>query len=301
MIVHGYAGAAADGPPLGSQLKALKAAGCGRVVRENITGARADRPRLAKLLATIESGDVLIVTRLDRLARSIRDLLNIVEALAARGAAVRSLSEPWADTTSDNDVMRTILGGLAAFERDLLRVRTSRGRRRAVARGQHMGRPLALDPRQRQEVTTALAAGTATQAELARQFNVSQSTISRLADNVASMAVKPRLDAETERAARAFMRRLEGKFAVRDVIVFGSRARRTHTAESDADIAVVLKGRRGDRYKLVREMGDAAYDAMVETGIYISPLPLWESELKQPELFGNPRLIEAIKREGLRL
>jgi predicted nucleotidyltransferase len=129
-------------------------------------------------------------------------------------------------------------------------------------------------------------------------------TSSRLPDKAdfpSVASVKPTLDAETARAARAFMQRIEGKFPIIEGLVFGSRARGTHRADSDADLAVILKGERGNRYKAAGEMAGIAFDIMLETGILIDPLPLWEDELKRPETFSNPALIESIKREGLRL
>jgi DNA invertase Pin-like site-specific DNA recombinase len=179
MAIFGYARVSTDGQTLDSQLEALKTAGCEKLFREKISGARADRAQLTKLLAAIGKGDMLIVSRLDRLARSTRDLLNILDTLATRGAAFRSLSDQWADTTVPHGrLMLPVLGGLGEFEREL--IRTGDGRVRAIARGQHMGRPHALTAHQRQEAAKALAVGTATQADLARRFNVSQSTISRL-------------------------------------------------------------------------------------------------------------------------
>ena len=304
MTHYGYARVSTDGQTLDAQLEVLKAAGCEKVFREKVSGARADRRQLGLLLAGIGSGDVLMVSRLDRLARSTRDLLNILGTLTERGADFQSLGDPWVDTTTSHGrLILTVLGGLAEFERDLIRARTGEGRARAKARGQHMGRPPALTPHQRQEALQALAAGTATQADLARRFAVSQSAISRLANKAEALPGEPprRLDAATERAARAFLKHISGTYPVVGSIVFGSRARGDHKPDSDADIAVVLKGEPGNRYKAARDLGDAAYDAMVETGIYVSPLPLWESELKRPALFSNPALIESIKREGLRL
>ena len=111
----------------------------------------------------------------------------------------------------------------------------------------------------------------------------------------------PRLDAETERAARAFMRRLEGDYPAVEGFVFGSRARGSHTADRDADLTVILKGDGRDRWALTRAMSGIAFDVMLETGILIQPLPLWQGELRRPETFSNPALIETIKREGLRL
>jgi DNA invertase Pin-like site-specific DNA recombinase/predicted nucleotidyltransferase len=307
MTVFGYARVSTEGQTLDAQLEALKAAGCEakNIFREKIAGAHADRPQLSQLLDAIDEGDVLMVSRLGRLARSTRDLLDILARLAQRGAAFRSLGDNWADTTAPHGrLMLTVLGGLAEFERELVRLRTGEGRTRAKARGVHMGRPPKLTPTQRREGLQALARGEATQADLARRFHVSKSAISRLADKTASppvAPVRPTLDVETERAARAFMQRIEGKFRAIEGLVFGSRARGTHKADSDADLAVILKGENGNRYKVAGEMAGIAFDVMLETGILIDPLPLWEDELKRPETFTNPALIENIKREGLRL
>lgn len=308
MSTFGYARVSTDGQTLDAQLEALKAAGCEKIFLEKISGANAARAELARLLAAIGQGDTMIVSRLDRLARSTRDLLNILDTLAKRGATFRSLGDSWADTTTPHGrLMLTVLGGLAEFERELIRLRTGEGRSRAKARGIHMGRPPKLTPHQRREALQALASGTATQADLVRRFNVSQSTISRLADKAAPLpptaptVAAPAMDADTERAARAFMRRLAGKYPVAEGILFGSRARHTHTPESDADIAVVLKGTHGNRTATALEMAGIAFDVMLETGILVEALPLWADELDRPETFSNPALIENIRREGLRL
>lgn len=302
MTIYGYALVSTDGQPLNRQVEALKAAGCEKIFREKVRGARADRPQLLRLLAAVGRGDVVIVTRLDRLARSLRDLLNILDTLFSRGTAFRSLGDQWADTTTPRGrLMPAVLGGLAEFERELIRARTGEGRTRALARGQHMGRPPALTQQQRREATKALRSGTATQADLARQFNVSQSTISRLADKAVPRPIRLALDAETERAARAFMQRLEDRYPVREGILFGSRARHTHSADSDADIAVVLKGQHGDRTAAALDMAGIAFDVLLETGVLVEALPLWEDELKHPKRFSNRALIQNIRREGVRL
>jgi DNA invertase Pin-like site-specific DNA recombinase len=117
---------------------------------------------------------------LDRLARSTRDLLNVIAALTERGAGFKSLKDTWADTTSPHGrLMLTVLGGLAEFERELIRARTGEGRKRAKDRGVKFGRPSALTANQRQEVIQKLVQGE-TQADVARTFSVSQATISRL-------------------------------------------------------------------------------------------------------------------------
>ena len=157
------------------------AAGAAKVFKEKVSGAKTDRVELAKLIRRLESGDVLIVMSLDRLARSTRDLLNVLAAVGEREAGFRSLKDTWADTTTPHGrLMLTVLGGLAEFERELIRARTGEGRKRAKARGVRFGRPAALTPHQRQEAIQRLAQGEA-QADVARTFNVSQATISRLA------------------------------------------------------------------------------------------------------------------------
>ena len=166
-----------------------------------------------------------------------------------------------------------------------------------------MGRPPKLTPHQKREALKALADGAATQADLARRFNLSQSTISRLAEKAAPpiLSARPALDAQTERAARAFLQQLEGKYPVIEAILYGSRARGDHTTDSDADLAVILKGERGNRYEAAREMAGIAFDVMLDTGVLVSPLPLWPDELAWPDTFSNPALIRNIQRDGLRL
>jgi DNA invertase Pin-like site-specific DNA recombinase len=149
--------------------------------REKVSGAKTDRPELAKLIRRLEPGDVLVVTRLDRLARSTRDLLNVLDEVGKRGADFRSLKDTWADTTTPHGrLMLTVLGGLAEFERELIRARTGEGRKRAKARGVRFGRPRKMTAHQRQEALRRLAAGE-TQADVARTYNVDATTISRLA------------------------------------------------------------------------------------------------------------------------
>jgi DNA invertase Pin-like site-specific DNA recombinase len=176
----GYARVSTYGQTLDAQLGQLKAAGCARIYREKATGARADRKELLKMLRQLATGDVVVVTRIDRLARSTFDLFAIVKQIADAGARFQSLAEPWADTgTSTGRLMLAVLGGLADVERDLIRTRTAEGRSRATARGQHMGRPPALTPQQQAEARQRRAEG-ATLKELARSYDVSAATISRL-------------------------------------------------------------------------------------------------------------------------
>jgi DNA invertase Pin-like site-specific DNA recombinase len=130
-------------------VRQLTKAGCKKVFREVASGAKTDRAQLRRLLDVLDAGDVLTVTRLDRLARSTRDLLNTLAAIAGKKAGFKSIGDTWADTTTSHGrLMLTVLGGLAEFEGDLIRAHTGESRARAVARGQRMGRPPKLTPHQ---------------------------------------------------------------------------------------------------------------------------------------------------------
>ncbi len=178
----GYARVSTYGQTLDTQLEQLRAAGCSsrNIYREKVTGARADRRELLKMIKALVPGDVVTVTRIDRLARSTFDLFAIVKQIVDAEAQFRSLAEPWADTaTSTGRLMIAVLGGLADVERDLIRSRTAEGRNRAQKRGQHMGRPPKLTPEQQKEARQRRAEG-ATLKELAQAYNVGRATISRL-------------------------------------------------------------------------------------------------------------------------
>lgn len=180
MAIYGYARVSTDGQSLSAQLAELQAVGCEKVFKEKISGARSDRRQLARLIAVLTKGDVLVVTRLDRLARSTRDLLNLLGAISEKGARFKSLRDAWADTTTAHGrLMLTVLGGLAEFERELIRTRTGEGRERAKARGVVMGRRPKLTSHQRREAITRREAGEILM-DIARSYNVSHSTISRL-------------------------------------------------------------------------------------------------------------------------
>jgi DNA invertase Pin-like site-specific DNA recombinase len=180
MATYGYARVSTDGQSLAAQLVELKAVGCAKIFQEKIRGARSDRKQLERLMAVITSGDVLVVTRLDRLARSTRDLLNILGTIGEKEAGFKSLKDGWADTTTAHGrLMLTVLGGLAEFERDLIRTRTGEGRERAKARGVILGRKPKLTGHQRREAIARREAGEVL-TDIARSYNVSHSTISRL-------------------------------------------------------------------------------------------------------------------------
>ncbi len=113
--------------------------------------------------------------------------------------------------------------------------------------------------------------------------------------------VPGQMDPQTRRAVEAFLHRLDGRYPIREAILFGSRARQTHTHESDADLALVLEGERGDRMKVTLDMADVAVDVLLETDVLVNVLPLWDEDLRSPETFNNPALLAAVKREGVRL
>ena len=134
MTVYGYARVSTDGQTLDAQLKELRSSGAERVFREKVSGALTERAQLRRAIASLSKGDVVLVTRLDRLARSTRDLLNILAEIAQKGAGFRSLRNSWADTTTAHGrLMLTVLAGLAEFEREL--IRSSNWRRAGAGQG----------------------------------------------------------------------------------------------------------------------------------------------------------------------
>lgn len=180
-MIYGYARVSTDGQSADAQVKQLRAAGAEKIYRETANGARADRAQLARTVAQLAACDVLMVTGLDCLAQSTRDLLNTLAQIAGKEAGLRSLGDALADTTTPHGhLMLTVLGGLAEFERKLIRARTSEGRERAKSRGVKLGRKPKLTPHQRREAVKRRESGEPTR-EIARSYNVSHSTISRLA------------------------------------------------------------------------------------------------------------------------
>src|SRR5437868_15365947 len=177
----GYARVSTYGQTLDSQLEQLRAAGCSNrnIYREKVTGARADRRELNRMLGKLAPDDVVTVTRIDRLARSTFDLFGIVKRIVDAKAEFRSLVEPWTDTgTSTGRLMLAVHGGLADVERDLIRTRTAEGRSRAKAQGKLMGRPPTLTPPQQKEATRRRRQG-ATLQELADSYDRSIATMRR--------------------------------------------------------------------------------------------------------------------------
>jgi DNA invertase Pin-like site-specific DNA recombinase len=180
-MIYGYARVSTDGESVTAQVTESKKHGAGEVFREVASGAKTDRAQLRRLLDQLDAGDVPMVIRLDRLARSTRDLLNTLAAITGKKAGFCSLGDAWTGTTTAHGrLMLTVLGGLAEFERDLIRARTSEGGERAKARGVKLGRKPKLTEHQKREAIRRRDHGDETVREIARSYNISHSTISRL-------------------------------------------------------------------------------------------------------------------------
>jgi DNA invertase Pin-like site-specific DNA recombinase len=181
LLKTGYARVSTLDQNLEPQLRTLKKAGCQKIFREKASGASRQRPEFQRMLDQIRPGDIIVVWKLDRLARSTRDLLNTMETISEAGAKFESLSEPWANTTTHvGKMIMTVFAGIAEFERDLIRERTGAGREAARKRGVPFGRPRKLNPDQRKLAGQLLAEGKAVK-DIARTFEVHEATIYRLA------------------------------------------------------------------------------------------------------------------------
>ena len=178
--LSGYARVSTQGQDLAQQRETLSAMGCQRIFEEKVSGAKRDRPELGRLLDHLRPGDVVTVTRLDRLARSTSDLLHIAERINDSGAGLRSLAEPWADTTSPaGRMVLTIFAGIADFERSLIGERTSAGRAAALARGVRFGPRPALSAEQIIHARRLIEEEGRPVTEAARILNVHRATLYR--------------------------------------------------------------------------------------------------------------------------
>jgi DNA invertase Pin-like site-specific DNA recombinase len=177
---YGYARVSSKTQDYAAQVDALKVAGCERIFSEKRSGKSAkDRPEFNKLMKVLLPGDTVVVTKLDRLARSSRDLHNILHELQTLCCGFVSLGETWCDTTTEvGRLMLTIMGGIAEFERGLIRKRCEEGIERARAQGKQFGRPQALDAGQKRVIAERYAAGK-TIVELAEEYDCGAGTIWR--------------------------------------------------------------------------------------------------------------------------
>ena len=179
-MLIGYARVSTNEQDTATQVAALKSAGCERIFREKASGGRWDRPELHRLLDQLRKGDVLVVWKLDRLSRSLRDVLTIMEQIAEAKAGFRSLSEAIDTTSPAGRMMMQMLGAFAEFERAMLRERTKAGLKSARRQGRIGGRRPKLRSQQQAEIIKMVSRGRKTAADAARLFDVHPATVSRL-------------------------------------------------------------------------------------------------------------------------
>lgn len=179
-MIIGYARVSTNHQETATQVAALKAVGCERIYRERASGGRWDRPELHRLLDQLRKGDVLVVWKLDRLSRSLRDVLTIMERLGEAAAGFRSLTEAIDTTTPAGRMMMQMVGAFAEFERAMLRERTKAGLDAAREDGRIGGRRPKLTEQQQSEIRKMVIRGDKSAADAARLFKVHPATVSRL-------------------------------------------------------------------------------------------------------------------------
>jgi DNA invertase Pin-like site-specific DNA recombinase len=189
-MMLGYARVSTNEQDTTAQVFALKAAGCEKIFREKASGGRWDRPELQRLLDQLRKGDVLIVTRQDRLSRSLRDVLTIIERIEEASAGFRNLTEAIDTTTAPGRMMMQMVGAFAEFERAMLRERTKAGLEAARKQGRIGGRRPKLRPNQQDEIVAMVSKGVKTAADAARLFNVHPSTVARILTNASTAKFK---------------------------------------------------------------------------------------------------------------
>ena len=187
-MLIGYARVSTNEQDTTAQAAALRAAGCERIFREKASGGRWDRPELHRLLDQLRKGDVLVVWKLDRLSRSLRDVLTLMERIQEAKAGFRSLTEAIDTTTPAGRMMMQMVGSFAEFERAMLRERPRVGLDSARKQGRVGGRRPKLLPQQQAEIVRMVTKGTRTAADAARLFDVHPATVSRLLDRAQGTA-----------------------------------------------------------------------------------------------------------------
>ena len=191
-MLIGYARVSTDDQDTAAQVAALTAAGCERIFREKASGGRWDRPQLLQLLTHLRPGDVVVVWKLDRLSRSLRDVLTLLAQLEDAGAGFRSVTEAIDTTTPAGRMLMHMVGAFAEFERAMLRERTRAGVEAARQEGRVGGRRPTLSPHQQAAIHKMVAEGEKTAAAAARLFKVHPATVSRLLARAPTRASTPR-------------------------------------------------------------------------------------------------------------
>lgn len=197
-MLLGYARVSKGDQQTAPQLRALKDAGCQKIFEELASGGRWDRPELHRLLEQLREGDTLVVWKLDRLSRSLKDLLLILEKVEAVGAKFRSLTEAVDTSGPAGRMMMQMLGAFAEFERTMIRERTKAGLKEARAKGRTPGRKPTLTKAQQKEIVDAIASGRKTAADMSRVFEIHPSTVSRLLARVRAGIDRPKLFSHRE-------------------------------------------------------------------------------------------------------
>ena len=176
----GYARVSTNEQDTKTQIHALTAIGCAKIYEETASGGRWDRPELHHLIDNLRVGETVVVWKLDRLSRSLKDLLTIMEKIESKGCGFRSITEAIDTTTAAGRMMMQMVGSFAEFERSMLRERTNAGLEKARKEGRIGGRRPKLSPMQQQEIVRMVKSGNQTAADAARMFNVHPATITRL-------------------------------------------------------------------------------------------------------------------------
>lgn len=181
LVLIGYARVSkGDDQSNKAQAKALADAGCNRIFKEEASGGRWERPELHRMLDHLRESDTIVVWKLDRLSRSLKDVLHIMERIEAAGAGFRSLTEAIDTTTPAGRMMMQMVGSFAEFERAMIRERTSAGLALARSEGRIGGRRKKLNPKMRLEIAESVLSGRKSAAEMARLYEISQPTVSRI-------------------------------------------------------------------------------------------------------------------------
>jgi DNA invertase Pin-like site-specific DNA recombinase len=191
-MLFGYARVSKDDQDTATQVAALKAAGCEKIYREKASGGRWDRPELHRLIDQLRKGDVLVVWKLDRLSRSLRDVLILMERLGQTKAGFKSLTEAIDTTTPAGRMMMQMVGAFAEFERAMLRERTKAGLETAREEGRIGGRRAKLSLQQQAEIRKMVSKGDKTAADAARLFKIHPATVSRLLARPATTVFRKR-------------------------------------------------------------------------------------------------------------